>query len=103
MSSFEFPIINLNIRIPSNPTPSPNIHLPNLVTWFIIYILMASKQWSLPQLYYILPVVVHIVNFGIPYKEATTDIDKVFALMLSNMKGEEWKKVDIIKRFVWSD
>ena len=43
------------------------------------------------------------LNFGIPYKEATTDIDKVFALMLSNMKGEEWKKGDVIKRFLWSD
>ena len=33
------------------------------------------------------------LNFGIPYREATTEIDKLFALMLSNMTGEEWKKV----------
>ena len=36
------------------------------------------------------------LQFGIPYREATTEIDKLFALMLSNMTGEEWKKVIFI-------
>jgi len=33
------------------------------------------------------------LNFGIPYHEAKSETDKLFALMLNNMTGEEWKKM----------
>ena len=31
---------------------------------------------------------------GTPYKDSTAEVEKIFSLMLTNMTGEEWKKVE---------
>ena len=33
------------------------------------------------------------ISFGVNFKDADTEIDKMFALFLTNMTGEQWKKV----------
>merc|ERR1711936_655134 len=36
------------------------------------------------------------ISFGVNFKDADTEIDKMFALFLTNMTGEQWKKMRTI-------
>ena len=41
------------------------------------------------------------VSFGLNFKDAVTETDKMFALFLTNMTGEEWKKVRFCSLSRW--